>query len=399
MLQGSQIKDAFQRIDEILLRYRWLWTHQPFMHKVLPWEEDKPEMAAFLRSLSLEQSHALETDTTQIEEALRPFLEDIAEVSALSQLTQQMPAYSEPSISPHAKWDIPGRKLEQIQAFSRSLKDYNLPFLDWCSGKGHLGRHLGSLHDRPVICLEYQEDLCEDGRRLAKRDRVEMTFHCVDVLQPQAAAFLERHQHLVALHACGPLHRRLLEEATQQRCQALHLSPCCYVRDVEETYQPFSQLAQQSSLQLTRNNVRLCLQETVVQAQRLVRRRRQLHRWRLAFDCLQRDLRSDVYSPMPSTPLTILGLGFSGFCQHMADLTGLSLPQDLDVSPYEQLGAERQTQVAAFELPRLLFRRPLELWLVLDRAAFLLEHGYEVTVGCFCPHHITPRNLLIQAHL
>ncbi len=35
------------------------------------------------------------------------------------------------------------------------------------------------------------------------------------------------------------------------------------------------------------------------------------------------------------------------------------------------------------ELVRHLFRRPLELWLVLDRALFLQEQGYRVEVGSF----------------
>ncbi|MNG29795.1 hypothetical protein D3C84_1152830 [compost metagenome] len=49
------------------------------------------------------------------------------------------------------------------------------------------------------------------------------------------------------------------------------------------------------------------------------------------------------------------------------------------------------------ELLRNLFRRPLELWLVLDRALFLEEQGYRVRPGLFCDYPLTPRNLLILA--
>ena len=49
------------------------------------------------------------------------------------------------------------------------------------------------------------------------------------------------------------------------------------------------------------------------------------------------------------------------------------------------------------ELVRHLFRRPLELWLVLDRALFLQEQGYRVELREFCPRHLTPRNILIHA--
>ena len=49
------------------------------------------------------------------------------------------------------------------------------------------------------------------------------------------------------------------------------------------------------------------------------------------------------------------------------------------------------------ELVRHLFRRPLEVWLLLDRALFLEEQGYQAEVGTFCPKPMTPRNLLIRA--
>ncbi|MBW7436181.1 hypothetical protein, partial [Escherichia coli] len=43
------------------------------------------------------------------------------------------------------------------------------------------------------------------------------------------------------------------------------------------------------------------------------------------------------------------------------------------------------------------FRRLLEMWLVCDKALFLEEQGYQVSVNEFCPREVTPRNLLIHA--
>jgi hypothetical protein len=48
---------------------------------------------------------------------------------------------------------------------------------------------------------------------------------------------------------------------------------------------------------------------------------------------------------------------------------------------------------------RFLFRRPLEIWLALDRALLLQEQGYAVQLGTFCAPHVTPRNLLIQGKI
>ncbi|MNY82370.1 hypothetical protein D3C86_2244270 [compost metagenome] len=46
---------------------------------------------------------------------------------------------------------------------------------------------------------------------------------------------------------------------------------------------------------------------------------------------------------------------------------------------------------------RGLFRRPLEVWLLLDRALYLQEQGYAVRLGTFCDYRLTPRNLLLLA--
>jgi hypothetical protein len=53
--------------------------------------------------------------------------------------------------------------------------------------------------------------------------------------------------------------------------------------------------------------------------------------------------------------------------------------------------------VRRFELVRHAFRRPLELWLVLDIALGLEERGFEVQIGRFCARTLTPRNLLVVA--
>ena len=43
------------------------------------------------------------------------------------------------------------------------------------------------------------------------------------------------------------------------------------------------------------------------------------------------------------------------------------------------------------------FRRSLEMWLVFDKALYLIERGYQVSLSTFCSKKVTPRNILIQA--
>jgi len=80
----------------------------------------------------------------------------------------------------------------------------------------------------------------------------------------------------------------------------------------------------------------------------------------------------------------------------LASLKGLSTGEQ-DWPALEAHGWQRLAEVRNLELVRGLFRRPLELWLVLDRALFMVEQGYNVEVGSFCEPSLTPRNLMVLA--
>ena len=119
---------------------------------------------------------------------------------------------------------------------------------------------------------------------------------------------------------------------------------------------------------------------------------------RLAFDLLQRQLRgSDDYLPTPSLPPRWLDKSFADYCKDLAGLKNLPPPTEQDWDQLEQNGWLRLAQVRNLELLRNLFRRPLELWLLLDRALFLQEQGFRVRLGSFCSYQQSPRNLLLLA--
>ncbi|MGH8408917.1 MAG: SAM-dependent methyltransferase, partial [Pseudomonas sp.] len=103
-----------------------------------------------------------------------------------------------------------------------------------------------------------------------------------------------------------------------------------------------------------------------------------------------------AYLPTPSLPASWLAKPFADYCRELAALKGLSTGEQ-DWSALEAQGWQRLAQVRNLELVRGLFRRPLEMWLVLDRALFLEENGYRVQVGSFCETPLTPRNLMLLA--
>ncbi|QLG90784.1 methyltransferase [Pseudomonas yamanorum] len=396
LLTGEHLLARFQALDAFLIEHQGLWRPRPFTHLQLPWETQHPEMAQWLRQRSLAQAESSHNHPYDLP-APAPFPQ-LAEQAARLSAVDKLPAHPLEAAQHRLNVDVPGRKWQQIEAFGAALQFAATPrhWLDWCSGKGHLGRRLLQ-PDQQLTCLEYDTALITSGQALSDHHRLPVTHRQQDVMAADAALQLG-HQHTpVALHACGDLHVRLMQLASAAGCKQLAVAPCCYNRTSADHYQALSSAARASALRLSIEDLGLPLSETVTAGARVRHQRDISMARRLGFDGLQRQLRGcDEYLPTPSLPSHWLDKPFADYCRELATLKGLSTGEQ-DWQALEAQGWKRLAQVRNLELLRGLFRRPLEIWLVLDRALFLVEKGYNVRLGTFCETPLTPRNLMVLA--
>jgi hypothetical protein len=396
MIQGDALADRFEALGAFLKNHEALWKPRPFTHASLGWESAHPELAGWLRGRALaEAEQGLQAPLHMPAPAPFPTLAkkaaELADVGAL-------PTMHTPDAPSRLSRDVPGRKWQQIEAFARHLHFQQAPahWLDWCSGKGHLGRRLASLAGQQLTCYEYDPALVTEGQLLSDRHGLPAQHRCVDVMAEDTC--LPAISTPVALHACGDLHLKLLQLAVRSSSQSLAVAPCCYNRTQAAHYVPLSRLGKSSGLALSQADLGLPASEAVTAGARVLRQRDVSMARRLAFDNLQRSLRdTERYLPTPSLPTRWLAQPLEAYCRHLAGLKGLTVPDAIDWASLEVQGWARLAEVRNLELPRALFRRPLEVWLVLDRALWLAEQGYCVQIGTFCDPAITPRNLLILA--
>ncbi|WP_411381536.1 methyltransferase [Pseudomonas sp. MPB26] len=392
-MNARDVEARFQALDAFLIEHQGLWKPRPFTHRHLPWETEHPDLAVWLRQRSLadaETSHNQPHDLP----APAPFPQLAAQARQLSAV-DKLPTQPLAPARHRLNVDVPGRKWQQIEAFGAALQFAQTPthWLDWCAGKGHLGRRLLQA-GQALTCLEYDAALIATGQALSEHHGLPVTHRLQDVMADVA---MTAEHTPVALHACGDLHVRLLQLASAVGCKQLALAPCCYNRINADTYQPLSNAGRASHLQLSIDDLGLPLSETVTAGKRVRQQRDISMARRLGFDHLQRELRGlDEYLPTPSLPASWLGMPFADYCRELANLNGLSTGEQ-NWSTLEAYGWQRLAEVRNLELVRGLFRRPLEVWLVLDRALFLGENGYRVEVGSFCDCALTPRNLMVLA--
>ncbi len=387
--------EHFTALDTLLYSTRQYWQCTAFDYDDIPW----PELANSLWSLDDNQVSRLDTDQQALYDFFVGSIENIeqlaqlCELPAINGLRNAFPFWISNGIK--------GRKFEQLQDFVAAISQQSLnqPILEWCAGKGHLGRMLAFNGAPSVHSVELQQHLCQQGQHSAKQQQLAMQFSQADVLTDNTDEFFKAAQHAVALHACGRLHQTFMNQASKAKTQQISFSPCCYHLFTENAYQAMSEPAKQSQLSLTHRDLKLALQETVTAPSRVDKIRKTEVEWRLGFDTLRKALTAEKqYVSVPSVNKAIFSGSFYKFCLWAAEKKSLSLPECVDYNGFLRIGKKRKRVTERIELVRHVFRRAIEVWLVLDRALYLQQQGYQVTVSTFCEKQITPRNILIQAN-
>lgn len=387
------LEQQFLQLSLLLQDHQAYWRLTPFTCSELPWQD--ANLQQVLTDLS-DQDLELIDQSSQLQQqhfsAVFPELFNLANIIKASQ------AKTLPALPFWLTNGINGRKLGQIEAFCQHWPNSSLPIVEWCAGKGHLGRMLAYRFAQPVISLEWQQNLCQQGQELAQQFELPQHFIQADVLAPSLPAILQPEQHLVALHACGQLHISMLQQAIQAGSSSIHLVPCCYHLIDDAEYQPLSALAQQHNLQLDQQQLKLIVQGQVTAGARVERLRHTEIHWRLAYELLRQYYVKDTeYRTLKSVSKQLFSGDFSNFANWAAQQHQWILPTNIDWLYFLNMAAKRQQLIKRIELVRHLFRRPLELWLLLDKMLYLQQHGYKVNAHEFCDFRLSPRNLLLTA--
>lgn len=381
-------------LEAFLLDLAPIWTPSPFCEARPAWCATHPALANALLALDDATLAALSADDAAARAFLCPHLPALAELRALIDLPQRETAQV-PAPGHLAAWHfIPGRKAAQIDAFAAAVGEPRAPLVEWCSGKGHLGRRFLMAWGGEAKALERNAVLCHEGEALSARARLQQRFEVADVLAPAAAASLAG-AHAIALHACGDLHRRLVDLAGPAGARALDVAPCCYPLGTDDFYQPRGGA---SALHLDRNALRLAVTETVTASPRLAARSERLSAWKLAF-VAQRETHAPgvPYRTFKPVPAAWSSGYFAFFLQSLAAREGVPLAPGLDYGAAEAAGWARHRAARRLQLPRLACRRAIEVWLLRDLALALENDGFEVELHRFCPRTLTPRNVIVSA--
>lgn len=398
----TDLQRHFAELTELLRRHQTLWTESAFTRDELSWPGDHPRLHRSLLDLTEPELERVEGEA----ELLGFFSSHFPELEMMARHPTATATPLKWNASEEAACGIPERKRAQIDGFVSAILgsglrlDRDSRVVDWCSGKAFLARALHDAAGAAVLCLE------RDAQLHQARVPQKIRFLAHDVLEPLDRSCLQGTHLHTALHACGDLHLSMLRQTAGAAVPALACSPCCYHFTTETIYRGFSQQARGAGLYPTSDELRLATAETCTanSLDRELRHRELL--WRVAFDLHLRDLRGiDAYSRAPSVRKSLLKADFHAFARSLVTALERQGRRDFDFRPLSQRGEAALMERARAKLSRLrrlekvqlVFREPLERWLLLDRALFLQEHGYRVRIQRFCDKHQSGRNQVILA--
>ncbi|HHH28124.1 MAG TPA: methyltransferase [Polyangiaceae bacterium] len=397
----ARLAEQLTEIAAWLARWRAVWSHRPFRQLPAPWEADHPAVSRWLRQLS-------GVDVARYDDDVAKLTEGPPRLAAWTREGMVLTWTPDAIVAPtdlRERWErgVPGRKRAQIRAFVgalvATLDETPGRWLDWCAGKGHLGRALASTIPAPVTFVERQAALARQASERARTRGLDATHLIADVLRDAVEAPTDGM--LVALHACGALGDAAITTTLRAGVRAMALIPCCYhYQPGHERLVARSRAGRRALLDVVPQQLRFATAEEVAAPHRRRRGREREEAFRLALDELLREASGrDVYHHLPPVPRPWLNLPFSAWATRVANAHALSLPVRWDPDRFERRGWERARLARALGLARTPFRRALELWYVLDRALSLADGGYRVQVMTACARRVTPRNVIITARV
>ena len=299
-----------------------------------------------------------------------------------------------PDASPARRLENP-RKQAQIDAFARVVVPLAATaerVVDVGSGHGHLTRALADRLGQRVIGLERDGALVDRARAIAKDG--DASFERTDVLATGLA--LAPGDCVVGLHACGELGDAMVERASAVGA-SIALVGCCLQKRRPASRTP-----------LALSDPALALPRSILGLSNLTARDDAVETSR-AENLRARERRIALHRLLTEHGVELsLGAEIEGLNRRAAHaelevlvarafaLRRLTPPSPAAIADAARWAAMHHARMRRLALPRSLLGRVLEVFVLLDRAAYLEARGYDVTVAQLFPIEVSARNLVLS---
>lgn len=307
------------------------------------------------------------------------------------------------------------KKRHEIQKIASILKELNhnhsfKQIVDIGGGVGHLARTLAHYHGIETYSLDTNKTFQDQGMKRASRFRKLSTakpLHFLNLTFGDAKDELKLKEIItpesliVGLHTCGNLANDVIKTSLKYKTFGLLSFGCCYHKMNPKTDFPISTNYKNEHLKLsiyamtlaTRAHGEITINDYVTK--QIVKH----FRYILHFWLFHKENKKDVFDVGENNIRDYHGK-FSSYAIPKLKNLNLTPPSadELDQFFGDEAATPLMKKLFIANLLRWQLGRALEVYILLDRALFLLENGYQVKLQTYFIESVSPRNLGILAY-
>lgn len=281
--------------------------------------------------------------------------------------------------------------------------------VDIGGGIGHLARSLRETTSADIVSIDHDGMLQHTGRDLAQQREAPDRLRFLNIVVPLPPApvsseicrLMAGDTLCLGLHTCGPLALALVRHATAAGARALFNIPCCYHKLDAATDCNLSAMAQQDPLPIDAMALDLTVRNHQEPSPQEMERHLRVNSYRYALQLLLREQYGQKnFQAAGHVPPALYRQPFAAYAQDRICAMGLDgadggqqWQQFYDAPATQHL--LRRTFAA--QTIRRLLGRPLEVWLLADRALWMQELGWNVEMAQLFDPVVSPRNIGVWA--
>jgi len=279
--------------------------------------------------------------------------------------------------------------------------------IDIGGGVGHLSRILGSYFNTAATCIDINQDFLTQGeitnKRLHPKHATNVKFHNMDIRKTPLENFnnelelFNANTFVVGLHSCGQLSSKLLQAAVHYKVKGILNFGCCYFKYDHPQYELLSYHAKSNPLFINEQGLTLATRAHTYISKQDFHNKFQVKSFRFGLHLLLYELLDHKkFITMGDSPIKDYFNGFSYYV--LKKLDERHIKHTLTAKVIDNYFSDQDIQnkirkMFLCNLIRWFFGRPLELYILLDRAVYLQEHGYYTSLTHYFDDKISPRNV------
>jgi hypothetical protein len=409
---------AFLELKTALAPYTPIWSREIIYHYPEVLKDYPKEWLEFLHELSDRELHLIDS---QQDLSLLKKCPSLDQLVTEMRLKSSLPAKTQDQPDLENKMSIPPWAWNHIKSKKRHEMNRSIPLLlneinkrdhdslfDFCGGVGNFSRFMGVMFDTQATVFDFNQQLLDAGKKrvekMARKRKLPVDFQHLDLLATPSTknipAHLERPLYF-GLHTCGELGLAIFDLASKKPDITYLNFPCCYHLLNDKKHINLSKEAKTDPLQITSHSLTLAgrsHQESEFSAfekkKRVKSYRYSLHRFFVhQTDHLPPISVGDSHYQLYSEP-------FSQYCRKKFEELGLELnysDHEIDEFYHSEENQEVVRKMFLANIIRWMFGRALEVAILMDRALYFSEKGFQVEMEEVFNPLISPRNIAILA--